>query len=72
MITGPGKDRVRALRYGDMALSIPFVAAAGYGIGYWLDVRLGTSWLRIALLILAIVGVLAGLVMQVLKDQKSK
>lgn len=63
---------MRALRYADMALAIPFVAAAGYGIGYWLDGRLGTEWLRIALLILAIVGVLAGLVMQVLKDQKSK
>lgn len=72
MIPRPGKTGLRALRYADMALAIPFVAAAGYGIGYWLDGRLGTDWLRIVFLILAIVGVLTGLVVQVLKDQKSK
>ena len=71
-MTGPGKQRIRALRYGDMALAIPFVALAGYGIGYGLDTLFGTTWLRALFLILAGVGALAGLVVQVLKDQKSK
>jgi len=60
------------MRYGDMALAIPFVAVAGYGIGYALDQWLGTTWLRVLLLILAIVGAFANLVVQVLRDGKSK
>jgi F0F1-type ATP synthase assembly protein I len=45
---------------------------AGYGLGYGLDYLFGTTWLRNLFLILAIVGALTGLVLQVLKDQKSK
>jgi hypothetical protein len=60
------------MRYGDMAMAIPFVALAGYGIGYGLDQVFGTTWIRAFSLILCIVGAFANLVMQVLKDQKSK
>ena len=72
MTPDPGKFRVRALRYGDMAMAIPFIALAGYGIGYGLDQLFGTTWIRAALLILFIVGAFAKLVIQVLQDQKSK
>jgi F0F1-type ATP synthase assembly protein I len=72
MNPGPGKQRLRAVRYGDMALAIPFVAAAGYGIGYALDQLAGTTWLRALFLIVSIVGAFTRLVMQVLKDGKSK
>lgn len=72
MNPGPGKTRFRAMRYGDMAMAIPFVALAGYGIGYGLDQMLGTTWLRALFLILFIVGAFASLVVQVLRDGKSK
>ncbi len=63
---------MKIARYGDMAIAIPFVAAAGYGIGYGLDHLLGTTWLRAVFLILFIVGAFARLVLTVLKDGKSK
>lgn len=69
----PGnKQRAQAALYGDMALAIPFVAAAGYGIGYGLDHLAGTTWLRVIFLLLFIVGAFANLVLRVLKDGKSK
>jgi hypothetical protein len=63
---------LRGARYTALATQIPFTVLAGYGLGYGLDYLFGTTWLRIALLIVAIVGSLAGLVIQVLRDQKSK
>lgn len=60
------------MRYGDMALAIPFVAVAGYGIGYGLDQLAGTTWLRVLFLMLFIIGAFTNLVVQVLRDGKSK
>jgi F0F1-type ATP synthase assembly protein I len=62
----------RAARYIGMATQLPFTIAAGYGLGYLLDNWLGTTWLKIAVLLLAIVGAFTQLIWQVLKDQGSK
>jgi membrane protein DedA with SNARE-associated domain len=62
----------RAGRYIAMATQIPFSIAAGYLLGYWLDTKFGTTWIRIVLLLVAIVGVFTQLIWQVLRDQKSK
>jgi Kef-type K+ transport system membrane component KefB len=66
------KTMLRGARYTAIATQIPFTVMAGYGLGYGLDYLFGTTWLRNLFLILAIVGALTGLVLQVLKDQKSK
>jgi F0F1-type ATP synthase assembly protein I len=66
------KTMLRGSRYTALATQIPFTVMAGYGLGYGIDYLLGTTWIRVALLIVAIVGSLAGLVIQVLRDQKSK
>jgi len=68
----PGKSIARALQYADMALSLPAAAVAGYGLGYLLDSWLGTTWLRVVLLLVGIVGAFTRMVLQILKDQKSK
>ncbi|MEI9814702.1 MAG: AtpZ/AtpI family protein [Acidobacteriota bacterium] len=62
----------RAGRYIAMATQIPFMIAAGYFLGYWLDTQFGTTWLRVVFLILAIIGVFTQLIRQVMKDQNSK
>lgn len=62
----------RAGRYIAMATQIPFSIAAGYFLGYWLDTKFGTTYLRVVILIAAIVGVFTQLIRQVLRDQKSK
>lgn len=59
------------MQYGDMAISIPLAAAVGYGIGYWLDGKFGTEWLRVLFLLLLVVGAFVRLVLQILKDKKS-
>lgn len=62
----------RAGRYIAMATQIPFTIIAGYYLGYWLDTQFGTTWLRVAILIAAIIGVFAQLIRQLMRDQKSK
>lgn len=54
-----------------MAISIPLAAAVGYGIGYWLDGKFGTEWLRVLFLLLLVVGAFVRLILQILKDKKS-
>ncbi len=63
---------LRGARYTALATQIPFSVMGGYGLGYGLDYLFGTTWIRVALLIVAIIGSLTGLVVQVLRDQKSK
>jgi hypothetical protein len=65
------KLALRGSRYIAIATQLPFVVLAGYGIGYWLDSKLGTTWLSLVFLIAAIVGAFAQLIRQILKDQKS-
>ena len=55
-----------------MAIAIPFVSAAGYGIGYGLDSVLGTTWLRVVFLLLGVIGSLAQIVFLALRDSKNK
>jgi membrane protein DedA with SNARE-associated domain len=62
----------QAGRYIGMATQIPFTIVAGYYLGYWLDTKFGTTYLRVVILILAIIGVFTQLIRQVLRDQKSK
>jgi F0F1-type ATP synthase assembly protein I len=62
---------LRGSRYIAIATQLPFVVLAGYGIGYFLDTKLGTTWLSLVFLIAAIVGAFAQLIRQILKDQKS-
>ena len=62
---------LRGSRYIAIATQLPFVILAGYGIGYFLDTKLGTTWLSLVFLIAAIVGAFAQLIRQILKDQKS-
>jgi F0F1-type ATP synthase assembly protein I len=72
MTPGLGKSIARALRLTDIVLAIPVAAALGYGLGYLLDSHFGTTWLRPTLLIVATVAAFAGMVIQILRDQKSK
>lgn len=69
---GQQKLILRSNRYIAIATQLPFVVLAGYGIGYFLDRKLGTTWLSLVFLIAAIVGAFAQLIRQILKDQKSK
>lgn len=72
---GGSKERTvlqHAARYIGMATQLPFTIAAGYGLGYLLDRWLGTTWLKIAVLLVAIIGSFVQLIYQVLKDQGSK
>ena len=62
---------LRGSRYIAIATQLPFVVLAGYGIGYFLDTKFGTTWLSLVFLIAAIVGAFAQLIRQILKDQKS-
>jgi hypothetical protein len=43
-------------RYLSVGIMLPISSMVGYGIGYELDVHLGTHWLRIALMLLCTVG----------------
>jgi len=47
---------LRGSRYIAIATQLPFVVLAGYGIGYFLDTKFGTTWLSLVFLIAAIVG----------------
>jgi hypothetical protein len=66
------KTILRGGRYITMATQLPFSAVAGYALGYGLDVYFGTTWLRVVVMIVAIIGAFGQLVRQLLKDQKSK
>lgn len=63
---------MRGMRYTALATQLPFTIMAGYGLGYGLDYLFGTTWLRIALLMVGIVGGLGNIVIQVLRDSKNK
>jgi F0F1-type ATP synthase assembly protein I len=66
------QSRLRAARYIAIATQLPATVVAGYFLGYALDYWLGTTWLRLLFLIVAVIGAMAQLIRQVLKDQKSK
>jgi F0F1-type ATP synthase assembly protein I len=58
----------RYAEYTGLALLLPASTFIGYGIGYWLDGRFGTSWLRILFLILGSVAGFVQLIRQIMRD----
>lgn len=60
----------KAAEYSSLALVLPVSTLAGYLIGYWLDERFGTTWLRIVLLILGSVGGFVQLIRQIMRDSR--
>jgi len=60
----------RAAEYSSLALILPVSTFAGYLIGYWLDTRFGTTWLRIVLLILGSVAGFVQLIRQIMRDSR--
>ncbi len=55
-------------KYSSLAMILPAGAAVGFVAGYLLDKWLGTSFLRIVLLILGIIGGLVDVLRTLLKD----
>lgn len=65
------KDFVqKAVEYSSLALVLPAATFTGYLIGYWLDERFGTTWIRIALLIAGSVGGFIQLIRQIMRDAR--
>jgi F0F1-type ATP synthase assembly protein I len=60
----------KAAQYSALALVLPASTFVGYGIGYWLDQRFGTTWLRVLLLILGSVAGFVTLIRQVMQDSR--
>lgn len=69
-VVAPRKKTVaqRAAEYSSLALVLPVSTFTGYLIGYWLDGRFGTTWLRIVMLILGSVGGFIQLIRQIMRD----
>jgi F0F1-type ATP synthase assembly protein I len=61
----------KAAEYSSLALVLPVATFVGYLIGYWLDGKLGTSWLRIVFLILGSVAGFVQLIRQIMKDSRN-
>ena len=58
----------RAAEYSSLAMVLPASTFVGYGIGYWLDHLLGTTWLKVLFLILGSVAGFTTLIRQILRD----
>lgn len=59
----------KAAEYSSLAFVLPVSTFVGYGIGYWLDQRFGTTWLSILFLILGSVGGFVALIRQIMRDK---
>ena len=66
------RDNTMALvgKYMSLAFVLPSAAFAGYIVGYLLDRAFGTSFLRVVLLILGIVGGLIEVLRTLLRDTR--
>lgn len=60
----------KAAEYSSLALVLPVSTFVGYGIGYWLDKRFGTTWLSILFLILGSVAGFVTLIRQIMRDSR--
>ncbi len=60
----------RAAEYSSLALILPASTFVGYGIGWWLDQRFGTTWLKVLFLILGSVAGFVSLIRQILRDSR--
>jgi F0F1-type ATP synthase assembly protein I len=61
----------KAAEYSSLALVLPVSTFVGYLIGYWLDGRFGTQWIRIVFLILGTVAGFVQLIRQIMRDSAS-
>jgi len=63
-------DNVWAMvgKYSSLAMIVPAAAAVGFVVGYLLDKWFGTSFLRVVLLILGIIGGLVDVLRTLLKE----
>jgi F0F1-type ATP synthase assembly protein I len=60
----------RFVEYSGLALLLPVSTLVGYAIGYWLDVWLGTRWLRIVFLMLGSAAGFVQLIRQIMRDSR--
>jgi F0F1-type ATP synthase assembly protein I len=58
----------KAAQYSSLAFLMPAASFAGYLVGYWLDGRFGTTWLRILFLILGTAGGFIEMIRQITRD----
>jgi F0F1-type ATP synthase assembly protein I len=58
----------RYAQYTGLAILLPASTFVGYGIGYYLDKKFGTTWLRIVFLILGSVAGFVTLIRQIMRD----
>jgi F0F1-type ATP synthase assembly protein I len=68
MASGKKNIMGRAAEYSGLALVLPVSTFVGYGIGYWLDKKFGTTWLSILFLILGSVAGFVTLIRQIMRD----
>ena len=61
----------KAAEYSSLALVLPVCTFVGYGIGYWLDERFGTTWLSILFLILGAAAGFIALIRQIMVDSRN-
>jgi F0F1-type ATP synthase assembly protein I len=69
---GKQKFLMAAAHYISVASSLPAAIIAGYGIGYFLDLWLHTTFLKIVFLVLGIVAGFMDLIRQLMKDMRRK
>lgn len=62
----------KAAQYSSLALVLPVSTAVGYLLGSWLDSRLGTNWLKIALLIAGTAGGFVELIREIMRDSRDE
>ena len=60
----------RAAWYSSMALTLPVGTGLGYLLGWWLDSRFGTTWLKILFLILGSIAGFVTLIRQIMQDTR--
>ena len=61
-----------AARYTSIAMALPATIFAGYALGSGLDLWLGTTYLKIACLILGIIGGFIQLIRLIMRDMQEK
>lgn len=61
----------KAAEYSGLAMLLPIATFVGYGIGYWLDTKFGTTWLRVLFLILGSIAGFVELIRQIMRDTRN-
>ena len=58
--------------YTSLAFLLPVSAALGYGIGYLIDQEMGTTWIKLAGLLVGIAAGFVQLIRQFMRDSKDQ